>query len=326
VTTSSSAPDLTALVERAAAGQARAIGRLISLIEGGGPDMRPLAALLAPYTGRAQIIGLTGPPGVGKSTTTSALVGALRANGERVGVLAVDPSSPFTGGALLGDRIRMQTHALDRDVFIRSMATRGNLGGLAAAVPQAVRVLDAARCDVVLIETVGVGQSEVDIVRQADTTLVLSAPGMGDGIQAVKAGILEIASIFVVNKSDQPGADLVVRDLRQMQSLGGRHSAAGSWRPPIVQTVAEEGANGRGVAELVAAIYKHRDRLITSGELEQRRAERGRSEIEAVALQSLHFGLAERTTGDPLGDLGQRVARGELDAYTAADALLNVLR
>ena len=189
--------DVAELVERATASDARAIARLISLVENDSPVLREVAAALAPYGGHAQVVGLTGSPGVGKSTTTSALVTALRADGKRVGVLAVDPSSPFSGGALLGDRVRMQDHATDEGVFIRSMASRGQLGGLSAAVPQALRVLDAARCDIVLVETVGVGQAEVEIASLADTTLLVLAPGFGDGIQAAKAGIIEIADIFV---------------------------------------------------------------------------------------------------------------------------------
>ncbi len=195
---------------------------------------------LAPHTGHAQIVGITGAPGVGKSTSTNALVKALRDTGKRVGVLAVDPSSPFSGGALLGDRVRMQDHALDKDVFIRSMASRGHLGGLSWSTPQALRVLDAAGCDVVLIETVGVGQSEVEIAGLADTTVVLLAPGMGDGIQAAKAGILEIGDVYVVNKADRDGAAQTVRDLRHLLTLGER-PADGGWRPPVLRTVAVRG-------------------------------------------------------------------------------------
>ena len=227
--------DVDALVEGARAGRPRAVARLITLIENASPSLRGVMRALASDTGRATVIGLTGSPGVGKSTTTTALVGALRARGQRVGVLAVDPSSPFTGGALLGDRVRMQQHALDPEVFIRSMATRGHLGGLAAAAPQALRVFDAAGCDTVIVETVGVGQSEVEIAGLADVTLVLVAPGMGDGIQAAKAGILEVGDLFVVNKADRDGAQAVVRDLRNMVAMADRGPE--EWKPPVITTV-----------------------------------------------------------------------------------------
>ncbi|MGH3423791.1 MAG: methylmalonyl Co-A mutase-associated GTPase MeaB, partial [Nocardioidaceae bacterium] len=241
------------LVERAQAGDARAVARLISLVEDASPLVREVGSALAPHTGKAHIVGVTGAPGVGKSTCTSALVSALRADGKRVGVLAVDPSSPFSGGALLGDRVRMQDHATDRDVYIRSMATRGHLGGLAWAAPQALRVLDAAGCDVVLVETVGVGQSEVEIAGLADTTVVLMAPGMGDGIQAAKAGILEIGDVYVVNKADRDGATQVRRDLRSMLALAEREE--GAWKPPIVLTTASDGG---GVDEVAQKIDEHR--------------------------------------------------------------------
>src|SRR6478672_13466539 len=241
--------DVPALVESARAGSPRAVARLISLVEDAHPALREVMAALAPHSGRAHVIGITGSPGVGKSTSTNALVGAFRERGNRIGVLAVDPSSPFSGGALLGDRVRMQDHATDDGVFIRSMASRGQLGGLSAAVPQALRVLDVAGCDVILVETVGVGQAEVEIASLADTTLLVLAPGMGDGIQAAKAGIIEIADVFVVNKADRDGADQVARDLRYMQSLGGRHSDAGAWRPPIVKTSA---SRNEGIDDVVA--------------------------------------------------------------------------
>ncbi len=253
--------DVDQLVERARAGDPRSVGRLITLVEDGAPQLRDLMAALAPVSGEAHIVGLTGSPGVGKSTTTSALVAQFRAAGRRVGVLAVDPSSPFSGGALLGDRIRMQEHATDPDVFIRSMASRGHLGGLASATPQAVRVLDAAGCDPVLVETVGVGQSEVEVASEADTTIVLLAPGMGDGIQAAKAGILEVGDIFVVNKADRDGADSTARELRHMISLGPS-GQAGAWRPPVLKVVA---TRGEGLPELVAAIDGHREWLASSG-------------------------------------------------------------
>jgi LAO/AO transport system kinase len=314
--------DVAELVERARAGEARAVARRISLVENDSPRLREVAAALAPHGGHAQVVGLTGSPGVGKSTSTSVLVTALRAEGKRVGVLAVDPSSPFSGGALLGDRVRMQDHATDDGVFIRSMASRGQLGGLSAAVPQALRVLDAARCDVVLVETVGVGQAEVEIASLADTTIVLLAPGMGDGIQAAKAGILEIADIFVVNKADRDGADQVARDLRYMQSLGGRHSEAGAWRPPIVKTVA---ARGEGVDKVVAAIAKHADWMQRHGVLAERRRARAASEIEAIALGEVRQRFASVHGSAALDAAAARVVAGETDPYTAAGELVEAL-
>jgi LAO/AO transport system kinase len=311
--------DVAELVQGARTGDPRAVARLISLVESESPALREVAVALAPYGGHAQVVGMTGSPGVGKSTSTSALVGELRAVGKRVGVLAVDPSSPFSGGALLGDRVRMQDHATDDGVFIRSMASRGQLGGLSAAVPQALRVLDAAGCDVVLVETVGVGQAEVEIASLADTTLVLLAPGMGDGIQAAKAGILEIADIFVVNKADRDGADQVSRDLRYMLSLGGRHSAAGAWRPPIVKTVA---VRGEGIGDVVAALEKHRAWLAAHGELERRRLARAASEIEAIALGEVRVRLVEVHGSAALDAAAERVVAGAVDPFTAAGELI----
>ncbi len=306
------------LVERARAGEARAVARLISLVEDESPLLREVMAALAPYTGHAQVIGITGSPGVGKSTSTSALVTELRRAGKRVGVLAVDPSSPFSGGALLGDRVRMQDHALDRDVYIRSMASRGHLGGLAWSTPQALRVLDAAGCDVVLVETVGVGQSEVEIAGMADTTMVLLAPGMGDGIQAAKAGILEIGDLYVVNKADRDGADQVRRDLRSMLALAERPE--GAWRPPIVKTVAQK---GEGLDEVAAEIDQHRAWLESSGELERRRRRRARDEIEAIAVTALRKRWGDVHGRSELDDLAAAVVAGETDPYAAADELLD---
>ena len=310
--------DVPGLVERARAGEARAVARLISLVEDESPLLREVMAALAPHTGHAQVIGITGSPGVGKSTSTSGLVTELRRAGKRVGVLAVDPSSPFSGGALLGDRVRMQDHALDRDVFIRSMASRGHLGGLAWSTPQALRVLDAAGCDVVLVETVGVGQSEVEIAGLADTTMVLLAPGMGDGIQAAKAGILEIGDLYVVNKADRDGADQVRRDLRSMLALAER--TEGSWRPPIVKTVAHR---GEGLDEVAAEIDRHRAWLESSGELERRRRRRARDEIEAIAVTALRQRWGDVHRRSELDDLAAAVAAGQADPYAAADELLD---
>ena len=266
------------------------MARLISLVEDGHPALRELMAALAPHSGTAHVIGITGSPGVGKSTSTNALVGAFRQRGKRIGVLAVDPSSPFSGGALLGDRVRMQDHALDPEVYIRSMASRGHLGGLSWTTPQALRVLDAAGCDVILVETVGVGQSEVEIAGLADTTVVLLAPGMGDGIQAAKAGILEIGDVFVVNKADREGADATVRDIRHMISLGDR-TEPGLWRPPVVKTVA---ARGEGIDEVMEALDKHVAWMEETGALRQRRVRRAGDEIESIALAA-----AAREDGRP---------------------------
>jgi GTPase len=311
--------DFDDLIQHARHGQARAVARLISLIEDGAPELRALAAALAPDTGRAQVVGITGPPGVGKSSTVSALIAALRVTGKRVGVLAVDPSSPFSGGALLGDRVRMQDHATDSGVFIRSMATRGQLGGIAWATPQALRVLAAAGCDEVLVETVGVGQSEVEVAALADTTLVLLAPGMGDGVQAAKAGILEVADIFVVNKADREGADQTVRDLRHIISLGRQGCAGPGWRPPIVRTVATK---AEGIDELVGAIAEHREWMRGHGELEGRRQRRAEAEIEAIAMAQLQSKLGDVLRGNALPGLAKRVVVGELDVYRAADELV----
>jgi LAO/AO transport system kinase len=314
--------DVGELVGRASHRDPRAVGRLISLVENASPELRDVAAALAPQTGQARIIGITGSPGVGKSTTTSELVRAYRARGSQLGVLAVDPSSPFSGGALLGDRVRMQEHASDAGVFIRSMASRGHLGGLAWATPQALRVLDAAGCEVILLETVGVGQAEVEVASAADTTLVLLAPGMGDAVQAAKAGILEVADVFVVNKADRDGADATVKDLRSMLSLGGRHSEPGAWRPPIVKTVA---SRGEGIDDLVAAIDKHSGWLAEKGELERRRRERAANEVEAIAVATLRERIGELHGSAALESLASQVVRGELDPYSAADDLVGSL-
>ncbi len=314
------ASDVEGLVKAARAHDARALGKLLSMVEDDDPALPALmsallgAAVQAPY-----VIGLTGAPGVGKSTTTSALIALWREREQRVGVLAVDPTSPFTGGALLGDRVRMQTHATDSAVFIRSMASRGQLGGMAAATPQAVRVLEATGFDVVMVETVGVGQAEVDIAATADTTVVLLAPGMGDGIQAAKAGLLEVADLLVVNKCDREGADAAVRELHNMIAVGGERGP-GEWRPVVVRATATVAG---GIDELVEAIDKHRAWLVSSGEGEQRRVRRATQEIRSIALAMLAARVGLRADDPRLAELAAAVAAGSIDAYAAAQQLVD---
>ena len=313
--------DVADLVARARRGEQRAVAQLLSLVEtdtvAGRSLLREVAAALVPHAGRAHVVGLTGPPGVGKSTSTSALVTALRRRGRRVGVLAVDPSSPFSGGALLGDRVRMGEHATDDAVFIRSMASRGRLGGLAWSTPQALRVLDAAGCDVVLVETVGVGQSEVEIVALADTTVVLLAPGMGDGVQAAKAGILEVADVLVVNKADRDGAVRTARDLEQAVEMSTGDDAG--WVRPVVTMAA---IRGEGVDELVAALDRHRAWLDDTGQRARRRRRRAAAEIEALTLERVRVRIGDLDGAGGLADLADRVVAGELDPYRAADELV----
>jgi LAO/AO transport system kinase len=307
-------------LDQARAGNARALARLLSLVEDESPRVRSVIKELLRQTGgvpRSRIIGLTGAPGVGKSTVTGALLSAFRAAGRRVAVLAVDPTSPFTGGALLGDRIRMQEHATDDQVFIRSMASRGHLGGLAASTPQAIRVLDAAGFELILIETVGVGQAEVAIASLADSVLVLLAPGMGDAIQAAKAGILEVADLFVVNKADKADAQQVVTDLRNMVALA--QHGQDDWKPPIVSTVA---VRGEGIQELVSRLDQHWSWLNSAGELKRRRQARAREEVTALAFAALRGRLGGGAAASRLDELASQVADGTLDPFTAADELL----
>jgi LAO/AO transport system kinase len=303
-----SAPEQASLAERVRAGDVRALAKVISMIENGDAGVRSVTKDLAPMAAGARVIGLTGAPGAGKSTVTSALIREFRQRGERTAVLAVDPTSPFSGGALLGDRVRMQDHATDPGVFIRSMGSRGQLGGLAAATPQAVRVLDAAGFGVILIETVGVGQAEVEIASAADTTAVLVVPGMGDAIQAAKAGVLEIADVLVVNKADRPETQRTVRDLRSMIAL-----SSAPWKTPVVTTVATE---GEGVGELLRQLDRHWAWLAEAGERDRRRLERARDEVTALA-----FGVVRERLVVP-DQLAARVADGRLGPHEAADELL----
>jgi len=309
--------DVPTLVSRARAGDPRAVARLISLVENRDPALPEVAAALAPYTGTAQVIGLTGSPGVGKSTLTSALITHLRQQGEEVAVLAVDPSSPFTGGAILGDRVRMQDHATDPGVFIRSMATRGHLGGLSLATPEAVRLLDAVGRHLVLVETVGVGQVEVEVAGKADTTVVVVNPGWGDSVQANKAGLMEIADVFVINKADRRGAEETARDLVQMLDLSELGHEA--WRPPILSTVATDGT---GVVELWDAVLAHRAYAESSGQLAERRSFRLREELREIVALRLGWRAREICSGERWDQLTDEVVARSTDPWTAADEML----
>ena len=310
------ATDPDALLAGVRAGRARAVGRAISLVENASPLVEALVAGLAPDTGRALVVGLTGSPGVGKSSAVGALVTALRARDERVGVLAVDPTSPFTGGAVLGDRVRMQEHALDPQVHIRSMATRGELGGLAAAVPAALRVLDAAGCTTTLVETVGVGQSEVAVAATADVTLVLLAPGAGDGVQLAKAGVLEVADVLVVSKSDRDGASALAQELRAAVNHSPREPDA--WTPVVVPL---SSAEGTGVDDVLAAVDAFVAHQRSSGGWEARRTRRARGEVEQLVLARVRAS-ATRGRAD-LDRVAGEVAAGRLDPYAAARLVLD---
>ncbi len=302
-------------MDAAAAGDRRSVARLLSMVERGGEPARAVGALAHARSGGGYTVGITGAPGAGKSTLTSALLAVVRAGGEIVSVLAIDPSSPFTGGAILGDRIRMQDHSLDDGVFIRSMATRGHLGGLALATPQAVRVLDAAGYPWVLVETVGVGQVEVEIVGAADTTVVVVNPGWGDAVQANKAGLMEIADVFVINKADRPGAAETRRDLDAMLDL----TATEGWRPPIIEAVATEGV---GIEELWSTIRAHRHHLESTGALVRRRGKRAREELTRIVAERLLARARHASSGDRFDELLRAVENRGVDPWSAADELL----
>jgi LAO/AO transport system kinase len=307
--------DTDALLARARSGDRSALARLLSIVERGGEPPREVGRLAHREAGTALTVGMTGPPGAGKSTLASALVRTIRADGRRVAVLAVDPSSPFTGGAILGDRVRMGDHALDDDVFIRSMASRGHLGGLSLAAPEAVRVLDAAGFDIVVVETVGVGQVEVEVAGETDTTVVVVNPGWGDAVQANKAGLLEVADVFCVNKADRPGAAEARRDLEQMLDMTVGHD----WRPPVVDTVATDGT---GVEDLWAAITAHQEDARSSGRLERERADRVKVELRRILARRLIEAAEARADGEAFEALCDRVVAGEVDPWEAVDQLL----
>lgn len=307
--------DPATLVEAARAGDRGALARLVSLVERGGEPARAVGRVTHPLGGKATTVGITGSPGSGKSTLTNALIRPMRDAGETVAVLAIDPSSPFTGGAILGDRVRMSDHALDDGVFIRSMATRGHLGGLTLATPETVRVLDAAGCPWIIIETVGVGQVEVEIAAEADTTVVVVNPGWGDSVQANKAGLMEIADIFVINKADRPGVDDARRDIEQMLELSSKRQ----WEPPIVPTVATD---GDGVDELWSALLRHRQWLTDNGELARRRQARVTGELLRILGARMLEHANAMADGDEFDRVRDAVLAREVDPWTAADELL----
>jgi LAO/AO transport system kinase len=303
------------LLARARSGDKRSIARLVSVVENDEPGAAEAMRVLYPETGHAQIVGITGPPGGGKSTLVNRLAAAYRERASRVAIVAVDPSSPFSGGAILGDRIRMRERFLDEGIFIRSMASRGHAGGLARATSRVVNVLDALRTDVVLVETVGVGQEEVDVIRVVDTVCLVTVPGLGDDIQAIKAGVLEIADVLVVNKADRPGADETVRDLAQMLTLAKDRP----WKSPIVRTSAQ---SGEGLPQLIEAIDKHREWSRGSGEYLERRRAAARAEVEALLREALLRELEGRVGETRLDAAVARVAERSIDPYAAVEALL----
>lgn len=306
------------LLDDARAGDRGALARLLSMVERGGDDGHRAGRAAFGLAGDAYTVGITGAPGAGKSTLTSALVAHVRGTGTRLAVLAIDPSSPYTGGAILGDRVRMGQHSLDDGVFIRSMATRGHLGGLAVAAPEAARMLDAAGYPWVLIETVGVGQVEVEVAGAADTTVVVVNPGWGDAVQANKAGLMEIADVFVVNKADRDGAAQTVKDIEAMLDLTTR----GRWRPPVVRAV---GTTGEGAADLWAAVAEHRAHIEANGELAERRRSRLRDELDLVVVRRLRAKAESLLDAADRARVDQAVEAGELDPWSAADRLLGPL-
>ena len=313
----SGSPEIAALFGDACNGDRSALARLLSLIERDGDDARIVGRLVYPKTGNGYVVGITGAPGAGKSTLTSALIAHIRSLDQTVSVLAIDPSSPFTGGAILGDRVRMQNHATDAGVFIRSMATRGHLGGLSLATSEAVRLLDAVGSPCTLVETVGVGQVEVEIARNADTIVVVVNPGWGDSVQANKAGLLEIADIFVINKADRPGVDQTRRDLEQMLELSDFSKDA--WQPTIVTTV---GTTGEGAEGLWRAIEEHRQHATADGSLAKRRDQRLRNELKAIIVRRLEHRAREICTGDRWEEIQTEMLSRSRDPWTSADEML----
>jgi LAO/AO transport system kinase len=302
---------------QARAGDKRSIARLLTIVENDEPGSADILRSLYPETGRARVVGVTGPPGGGKSTLVSRLAAFYGKTHPRIAIVAVDPSSPFTGGAILGDRIRMRDRFLDEGVFIRSMASRGHAGGLSRATMRVVNVLDALGTGLIIVETVGVGQEEVEVVRVADTVCLVTVPGLGDDIQAIKAGVLEIADVLVVNKADKPGADETARDLSQMLSLGKGRT---SWKPPIIRTSARDDT---GIDALAKAIDTHVEWSTASGDRDARRAGAARQEVEALLREALVKRLEDRIGHQRVTDAVARVAKREVDPYRAVDELLD---
>lgn len=307
------------LIDRLLKGDKRAAARLITLVENDEEKAREIVKKIHPHTGNAYIVGITGPPGAGKSTLLDKLIRVAREEGKVVGVIAIDPTSPFTGGALLGDRIRMQRHSTDPGVFIRSMATRGSLGGLAKATNDAIKVLDAYGCDVIFVETVGVGQIEVDIVKTADTVVLVTIPGLGDDIQAIKAGLMEIADVFVINKADREGADATYFELNLMLDLEKERWEKRGWRPPIVETVA---TTMKGMRELWDAINEHRKFLEESGELDKKRRFRAEEEVKTIVSDRVARIVGKMLSDEEVSSLIDKIVEREIDPYSAADEIL----
>ncbi len=310
---------LEELVEALLRGDKKAAARLITLAENDEEKAKEIARLVHPHTGKAYVVGITGPPGAGKSTLLDKLIKLAREEGKTVGVIAIDPTSPFTGGALLGDRLRMQRHSTDPGVFIRSMATRGSLGGLAKATNDAVRILDAYGCDIIFVETVGVGQTEVDIVKTADTVVLVNVPGLGDEVQALKAGLMEIADIFAINKADREGTEMLYLELKMAIEFERDKWRELGWEPPIVETVA---FTLKGVRPLWEAIKRHREFLESSGKLAERRKERAREEIKTIVAGEVARKVEERLREKNAEELINAVVERRLDPYSAAERVM----
>ncbi|AJC71182.1 MAG: methylmalonyl Co-A mutase-associated GTPase MeaB [Thermococcus sp.] len=314
---------LESLIQSALSGEKKAIARLITLVENDEEKAREIIRRIYPHTGRAYVVGITGPPGSGKSTLLDKLIKLARDEGHLVGVVAIDPTSPFTGGALLGDRLRMQRHSTDPGVFIRSMATRGSLGGLAKATNDAVKVLDAAGYDLIFVETVGVGQIEVDIVKTADTVVLVTVPGLGDEVQAIKAGLMEVADIFAINKADREGVEMVYLELKMALEFEREKWKGLGWEPPIVETTA---FTLKGVRPLWEAIKKHREHMEKSGRLKERRMFRAREEVKTIIASTIASKVEEKLERGEARGLIEEVVERKLDPYSASQIVMEKLK